>query len=136
VAYKALSHQHIGEVAQLLATRGWTGEIDFVPHSAPLVRGIHLTTVVDAPSERVEALYQGAYQDSCFVSLHQGPVNMGSVVGSNRAAIGWTGQGERTAIFCAIDNLIKGGAGQGLQNLNLLMGWPESEGLNVFGQWP
>lgn len=136
VAYKALSHQHMGEVSQLLAGRGWKGEIDFVPHSAPVVRGIHLTALVDASAEAVESLFREAYSKSVFVSLYRGPVNMGSVAGSNRAAIGWSGQGDRTAVFCAIDNLVKGGAGQGLQNLNLLMGWPEAEGLNVFGQWP
>jgi N-acetyl-gamma-glutamyl-phosphate reductase len=61
---------------------------------------------------------------------------MGAVVGSNRALLGVGGDAEGAVVFAAIDNLLKGGSGQAVQNLNLGMGWPETAGLPFVGMWP
>jgi N-acetyl-gamma-glutamyl-phosphate reductase len=135
-AYKALTHQHLGEVGQLLKSDGFEPRIDFVPHSLPAVRGIHLTTLSDAPLDQVKAAYAAAYSDKPLISLHDGPINLGMVIGSVRTAVGAVSAEGKTAIFTVIDNLLKGGSGQAIQNFNLQQGWPETEGLPVNGMWP
>lgn len=135
-AYKPLSHQHLGELGQLLADQGAEFNVDFVPHSAPLTRGIHLTTVISAPVEQVKASFHQHYSDKPLIRLQDGPVNMASVIGTCRTVIGFAGTGDQTSIFLALDNLLKGGSGQAVQNLNLWRGWPELDGLPLHGLWP
>ncbi len=138
VAYKPLRHQHMGEVMQLLSGRGRTPPVRFVPHSLPAPRGIHLTAVVGA--EALEgsplALWREAFAGRPFVQVEEGTVPMGSVLLSNRARLGAVREGDDWVLFAAIDNLIKGGSGQAIQNLNLWHGWPEDTGLPVVGAWP
>jgi len=134
-AYKPLRHQHLGEVRQLLAARGAVPSIAFVPHSAPVARGIHLTAFVEGV-EGVIDRYREAYANSALVSVRAGALRMGSVVGTCRAEIGVVEDTDGVVVFCAIDNLLKGGSGQALQNLNLRQGWPETLGLPVIGAWP
>lgn len=140
VAYKPLAHQHMGELNQLLGKmRGQGGsvpKVSFIPHSAPVARGIHLTAIVEIPSAEVKARFTAAYAGQALIHVGDGPVNMGSVQGSCRAEIGISDAGPQTAVFVAIDNLLKGGAGQGLQNLNLLAGLPGEAGLPQMGMWP
>lgn len=138
VSYKPLRHQHMGEVRQLLEGRGRAPEVHFVPHSLPAPRGIHLTTLV--PRAAIEAdplaLFQDLYAEAPFVEVGPGVVPMGSVLLSNRARLGVVNEGEHFVLFCAIDNLLKGGSGQAVQNLNLWQGWPETTGLPLVGAWP
>lgn len=138
VAYKTLRHQHWGEVSQLLASRGPVPDVRFVPHSLPAPRGIHLSLVLDADAVDGDLLdaYRAAYEGRPFVEVGEGEVPMGSVLLSNRARIGVVREGGQLAVFCAIDNLLKGGSGQAVQNLNLWHGWPEATGLPVVGAWP
>ena len=138
VAYKTLRHQHWGEVRQLLASRGAVPDVRFVPHSLPAPRGIHLTAVVprDALSRDVFAAYEAAYADAPFVDVTAEEVPMGAVLLSNRARLGVVEVGDSVVLFAAIDNLLKGGSGQAVQNLNLWHGWPETLGLPVVGAWP
>jgi N-acetyl-gamma-glutamyl-phosphate reductase len=135
-AYKPLSHQHIGEVSQVLAERGYTPQIDFIPHSLPAVRGIHLTILVEADVDAVKARFNELYADKELISLHDGPIPLGMTIGSLRVAFGFASQGGKTVIFAVIDNLLKGGSGQAIQNFNLQQGWPETEGLPLTGMWP
>jgi N-acetyl-gamma-glutamyl-phosphate reductase common form len=135
-AYKPLGHQHLGEVGQLLGDMGAEFDVDFVPHSAPIARGIHLTATVGVPVDQVRAAFEASYQGKPLIRLQDGPVSLGAVVGTCRVLIGFAGQGSQTAIFLALDNLLKGGSGQAVQNLNLWRGWPELEGLPVHGMWP
>lgn len=135
-AYKPLSHQHMGEVGQLLGDLGAEFEVDFIPHSAPITRGIHLTTMVNRPVEEVRKAFTDRYAGKHLIRLSEGPVALGSVIGTCRVAIGLAGQGGQTAIFTALDNLLKGGSGQAVQNLNLWRGWPELDGLPLHGMWP
>lgn len=139
-AYKPLRHQHLGEVSQLLASRGPVPTIRFVPHSLPAPRGIHLTVVLpfEALPSGVSPLvrYREAYAGKPFVDVGEGTVPMGATLLSNRAAIGVSQHGDAFVVCTAIDNLLKGGSGQAVQNLNLWMGWPETTGLPVVGAWP
>lgn len=136
VPYKPLEHQHLGEVLQLLRARGGSFEVDFVPHSAPMTRGIFLTLFVDLPSDDLFGIYATAYDSAQMVRVSRGPVPLGAVLGTNRTLIGIAGNEASSVVFVALDNLLKGGSGQGIQNLNLLYGRPETEGLPLHAPWP
>jgi N-acetyl-gamma-glutamyl-phosphate reductase len=135
-AYKALSHQHVGEVSQVLRDLGRHPQFQFVPHSLPAVRGIHLTAIVPGSAEQAVARMRDLYDHCPLVHVQSGPVAMGAAVGTCRVLMGAAGQAEETAVFVALDNLLKGGAGQALQSLNLLLGWPETLGLPLAAPWP
>jgi N-acetyl-gamma-glutamyl-phosphate reductase len=139
VGYKALAHQHLGELRELLtAVAGCEPAVDFVPHSAPLTRGI-LVTVLIRESELAadaSALLTAAYRNAALVSVTDGPVALGSVIGSAQAVLGVTVAAGAIVIWCAIDNLLKGGAGQAVQIANLLCERPECSGLPRAALWP
>ncbi len=137
-AYKSLRHQHLGEVRQLLAERGQVPHIAFIPHSSALVRGIHITLCCRRDELRAEPgeLLHAAYDNSTFVDVQQGEIPLGAVIGSNRALLGYGGDPHQALVFCAIDNLLKGGSGQAVQNMNLLYGFGEDTGLPRLGSWP
>lgn len=136
-AYKPLQHQHIGEVSQTLKSLGKDIEIDFVPHSAPMVRGIHLTAVCKRPVEDLETRY-AFLRNQTLVTIQRGAIPMGAVVGTCRVLIGLSPSPDntKTTICVAIDNLLKGGSGQAVQIANLLFDLPETTGLPLIGQWP
>ncbi len=135
-AYKALRHQHMGELNQTLTRKGLEMEVRFAPHSLPAVRGIHLTAIVDISAESALAALRSAYEGRQTVDIREGVVEMGAAIGSIRAHIG-VEQGEGGAVVtCAIDNLLKGGSGQAIQIANLRFGRPEAEGLPLWGVWP
>ena len=137
-AYRPLAHQHLGELRQLLGDRGPVPAIDFVPHSAPLTRGIHLTISIRAAELDANplALYREAYDDDALIQVAEREIALGAVIGSCGAMIGVTSSNEVHVIFVAIDNLLKGGAGQAVQSLNLCRGWDETQGLPLIGMWP
>ncbi|HEX3697678.1 MAG TPA: N-acetyl-gamma-glutamyl-phosphate reductase [Polyangia bacterium] len=145
--YKALEHQHTPEIMQALTQAGG-GDFDlrFVPVSAPLSRGILATSFVEVPaSETIDslaALFAAAYDGEPFVRFVRDRLpEVIAVSGSNFAEVGFTmgppTGGTRTlAIVSATDNLIKGGAGQAIQNMNLMLGLPETTSLEDPGPWP
>ncbi len=145
--YKPLEHQHLPEIAETLAQAGAPGlELRFVPVSAPLSRGILATAFVELPEafteERVRQLYQDAYAGEPFVRVPRKRFpEVAAVSGSNHAevgvAVGPAVKGRRTAaVFGATDNLVKGGAGQAIQNMNIVLGLPERLALEDPGPWP
>jgi N-acetyl-gamma-glutamyl-phosphate/LysW-gamma-L-alpha-aminoadipyl-6-phosphate reductase len=140
-AYKALSHQHEAEITRLLDVEQTTGySLGFVPHSAPMVRGIHATLQFQAKgldAAAVAARMEGAFKGAPFVRLlGSEPPRVGSVAGSNFCDIGWQLRGGTVAVMAALDNLMKGMAGQAIQNMNLALGFPETEGLLHAGSYP
>ena len=145
--YKPLEHQHLPEIAQALAQAGARDlALRFVPVSAPLVRGIFATAFVELPDawteERLRRLYEDAYAAEPFVRVPRKRLpEVAAVSGSNHAevgvAVGPAVKGRRTAaLFGALDNLVKGGAGQAIQNMNLVLGLPEKASLEDPGPWP
>src|SRR5512143_2098520 len=128
-AYKPLEHQHLPEIAEALAAAGARDPaLRFVPVSAPLGRGILATSFVELPEEwtgeRLLALYREAYAAEPFVRVPRTRLpEVAAVSGSNFAEVGLAAgpalAGRRTvALLGALDNLVKGGAGQAIQNLN------------------
>ncbi|HSG16117.1 MAG TPA: N-acetyl-gamma-glutamyl-phosphate reductase [Anaerolineae bacterium] len=136
-AYKiGRSHRHLPEMEQELAN--WQDDapgLIFSPHLLPVPRGI-LSTVY-APlrpgvsEESLHELYQGAYEDEPFVKvLPAGQLaSLAHAVHTNRCVIGLTPVAGMLILTSAIDNLIKGAAGQAVQNMNLMYGLPETAGL-------
>jgi N-acetyl-gamma-glutamyl-phosphate reductase len=145
--YKPLEHQHLPEIAETLAQAGARDlELRFVPVSAPLARGILATSFVELPEEwteaRLLALYRESFAGEPFVRLPRGRLpEVAAVSGSNFAevglAVGPASRGRRTAVLLgAADNLVKGGAGQAIQSMNLALGLPERLALEDTGPWP
>jgi len=145
--YKVLEHQHTPEILETLAAAGASGvELRFVPVSAPLSRGILVTSFVELPAattaEELAALYEEAYGREPFVRFVRDRLpEVAAVAGGNYAEVGFTlgaaAGGTRTlAVVSATDNLIKGGAGQAIQNMNLMLGLPETASLEDPGPWP
>ncbi|MDJ0973988.1 MAG: N-acetyl-gamma-glutamyl-phosphate reductase [Planctomycetota bacterium] len=129
-AYRPLRHQHLPEVVRAL---GSANEVDFVPHSAPFARGIHVTAFVpvgDATEEQVDACFHDAYADEPFVRLRDKPPEVRAVAGTNLADVSVTTGRGVAVVMVAIDNLGKGMAGTAVQNLNLVFGFPETTGLD------
>ncbi len=145
--YKPLEHQHLPEIVEALAAAGASAlELRFVPVSAPLARGIFATSFLEIDEEwtedRLRRLYEEFYAGEPFVRVPRRRLpEVAAVSGSNRAevgvAAGVAAGGRRTvAVFSALDNLIKGGAGQAIQNMNLALGLPEALSLEDTGPWP
>lgn len=142
-AYGLLKHRHQPEIAQELGKwHGLTGSLKvvFTPHSAPMVRGIFTTAYIfpDRPVSNVELqdIYRQAYADEYFVRLVDSP-RVAVVAHSNFCDVAvTTDEGGVIIVTSAIDNLVKGGAGQAVQNLNVAFGWPEELGLTFPGTMP
>ncbi|HET6436474.1 MAG TPA: N-acetyl-gamma-glutamyl-phosphate reductase [Anaeromyxobacter sp.] len=145
--YKPLEHQHVPEILEALTAAGAGGpSLRFVPVSAPLGRGIFATAFLEVPEEwtqeRLAALYRDRYQGEPFVRVPRKRLpEVAAVSGSNYAEVGVTvgpsRKGWRTLVaFAATDNLVKGGAGQAIQNLNLMLGLDEKASLADPGPWP
>ncbi len=128
------SHRHVGEIEAVLAeTTGRPLEITFCPHLLPVKRGI-LTALYVRPTRGVDALRSALhafYDGSAFVHVGDGaPPRLSDVQETNdcRISVHAAAKGQ-AVVFSAIDNLVKGAAGQAIQNLNLALGWPEADGL-------
>ncbi len=148
-AYKTLHHQHRAEIVQTLSHAGADKiSLDFVPVSAPLVRGILAVSQLDLPDdlqhEDIEKIYQDYYADHLLTNVRPkgAPAEVVAVTGTAKVEIGIDTRidedtGKRTlCLTSAIDNLIKGGAGQAIQSFNLMTGKPAHFGLDMPGLWP
>ncbi|MEZ4226256.1 MAG: N-acetyl-gamma-glutamyl-phosphate reductase [Polyangiaceae bacterium] len=145
--YKTLNHQHMPEILETLQAAGAAApSVAFVPVSAPLARGIFATCFVSIPEavqpEQVLAALHEDYDAEPFVRVPQTRLpEVVAVAGSNFAEIGAVVEAPRNgqrlvAVFSATDNLIKGGAGQAIQNMNLVLGIDERAGLEDPGSYP
>jgi len=133
IAYGIAGHRHYPEI---VAGLGEGPTVTFVPHLMPVQRGIVETIyvrVAQVPSvNELEELYGGAYGAERFVDLCAAPPELKDVVGTNRCRLFATidERAGRLLVVAAIDNLMKGAAGQAVQNLNVLAGFPEDWGLS------
>mgnify|MGYP004461586931 FL=1 len=144
-AYGVASHRHTPEIEEQL---GYASDenvtISFTPHLVPMNRGIlateYATLKKDVTGEEVKAIYDKYYADEKFVRvLGEGVCPETKwVEGSNYVDIGFKldPRTNRIVMMGAIDNLVKGAAGQAVQNMNLLFGLPESEGLELVPMFP
>ena len=147
--YKPLNHQHTPEIEQTLRLAGANEgfALQFIPVSAPLVRGIFSTAFVEVPEsttdEDVDRWFDSAFGNEPFVKVvrHRKP-EVNAIAGSMYVEVGWhldtaAHGGKRTLVcFSALDNLVKGGAGQAVQAFNLVMGFDERAGLERPALWP
>jgi N-acetyl-gamma-glutamyl-phosphate reductase common form len=141
-AYALQGHRHEAELDQRL--RAWCGdaapECRLLTHSAPMVRGIHLTlrARVGMSSVDLVARAQAAYAGRPFVHVLESPPEVSSVVGTNHAHlhVAAPGDGQEVLVLVAIDNLVKGAAGQAVQCMNLALGLGEASGLDFPGLAP
>jgi N-acetyl-gamma-glutamyl-phosphate reductase len=127
--YKTEGHRHLAELEQELPGVRFA----FVPHLVPVDQGIlascYVTTREPLTREVARELFARAYAGEPFIELLDAPPRTRDVRFTNRAAIYVTVAGGHVLSFCAIDNLWKGAAGQAVQDLNLMLGLPEGEGL-------
>lgn len=137
-AYKVAAHRHTSEIEQELSkAAGQPLALAFTPHLLPVKRGILETIYCTLPEKishaDVMAVYEKYYGDEPFITLYpEGTLpELKHVVGSNELHIGFVVDTRlnRLLIFAALDNMIKGAAGQAVQNMNVRFGLPETEGL-------
>jgi N-acetyl-gamma-glutamyl-phosphate reductase len=135
-AYNPLSHRHTPEITALAqAASGVNASFNFVPHSGPFARGIHVTlqAVAQQPLQTPELLAALAdfYRDRPFVRVAAELPHVKDVAGSNYAFLSAVAHGNSVAVVCAIDNLVKGAAGGAIQWLNRRFGFAETTGLTA-----
>ena len=140
-AYKPFTHQHVPEIEQELRRVGdWSSELVFMTHSLPVSRGIfasiYAETRRELSSEDARSLFAEFYRDSFFVRLVAGSPDINWVKTTNFCDIGFAARGRTLVVFAAIDNLVKGAAGQAVQNMNLMFGLDEKTGLMLMGSNP
>ncbi|MEP7313594.1 MAG: N-acetyl-gamma-glutamyl-phosphate reductase [Pseudomonadota bacterium] len=135
-SYNALAHRHTPEVAACaLAASGVAADFNFVPHSGPFARGIHVTVQATlsrpiATAELLAALQQ-FYAHSPFIAVSEQAPRMKDIVGSNYARLGLASNGRTVAVMSVLDNLNKGAAGGAVQWMNRLLDLPETAGLTA-----
>lgn len=140
-AYKPFAHQHVPEIEQELKSAGeWNSELIFMTHSLPVARGIFASIYTEMTSElgaaEARAIFADFYRESFFVRLVDGSPDINWVKTTNFCDIGFAARGRQLVVFTAIDNLVKGAAGQAVQNLNLMFGLAETTGLMLPGSNP
>lgn len=140
-AYKPFTHQHVPEIEQHLRAVGdFNSDFVFMTHSLPVSRGIfascYLETIVNLTNEDALNLYKHFYEESFFVRLAEGSPDINWVKNTNSCDISVHTSGKNIVVFSAIDNLVKGAAGQAVQNMNLMFGLDEKTGLVFAGSNP
>jgi N-acetyl-gamma-glutamyl-phosphate reductase len=140
-AYKPFTHQHVPEIEQHLRHVGdWSSELVFMTHSLPVARGIFASIYAvakqDLTLEKIHDIYADFYRESFFVRLVKGSPDINWVKTTNFCDIGFAVRGRQIVVFSAIDNLVKGAAGQAIQNMNLMFGLDEKTGLILTGSNP
>jgi N-acetyl-gamma-glutamyl-phosphate reductase len=129
------THRHVGEIEPLLSERvGASVTITFCPHLLPVKRGILSAIYLRAHRSAADVArhLQSFYEGAAFVRIAERPPRLSDVVHTNECHISAHDAAPgRVVLFCAIDNLVKGAAGQAIQNLNVALGWPEATGLDA-----
>lgn len=132
VPYEVTAHRHVAEMRMELSVK-----VSFTPHVIPSIRGILTTAHVfieeneAITQDEIEETYKRFYEGKRFMRLRKGLPSLSSVRGTNFCDIGFKREekSDRIVVISAIDNLVKGGSGQAIQNMNLMFGLDEREGL-------
>lgn len=142
-AYGASGHRHLPEIRQgLVAIAGRDVKLTFVPHLVPMIRGIEATLYAELNIDfaKLQALYEQAFQDEVFVDvMPSGSLpETRTVKGTNlcRIALHQQPGSQHVVVISVIDNLVKGAAGQAIQNMNLMLGLSEDTGLKQIAILP
>jgi N-acetyl-gamma-glutamyl-phosphate reductase len=134
-AYSVFGHRHTGELLEQLHLNA--DQIQFTPHLLPIPRGIlstiYLRLKKPMTSKQISSLFDAFYKNSPLVRLHATPQlpQIQHVVRTNFCDLGFAlaEDGRKLIVVSCLDNLLKGAAGQAIQNMNLMCGWKEEEGL-------
>jgi N-acetyl-gamma-glutamyl-phosphate reductase len=134
-AYKTLTHQHLGEINESLhfVLGKKTPAIHFVPWRGDFTRGIFITSQLKC-SETLPEMYHAFeefYKGHPFVKMSREPIFLKQIVNTNNCFINLEQAGDILVIHSVLDNLLKGASGQAVQNMNLLFGLEETEGLKL-----
>ncbi|MBT8219742.1 MAG: hypothetical protein KJP00_07955 [Bacteroidia bacterium] len=133
--YKAFRHQHLKEIIQSLRQLdpSFKEELNFLPVRGNFTRGIYASiyTKCDLSESELTTMYKSYFRDHPFVIVTEKAVNLKQVVNTNKAIIEVQKIDNKALIICMIDNLLKGAAGQAVQNMNLMIGLDETAGLNL-----
>ena len=133
--YKVFTHQHLGEIGETVVAAGGSKvtDIAFVPVRGCHSRGIISDVVVrvDEPLEKIVEIFKSYYKEHPFVCVSDKPVYMKQVVNTNYCFLSLQKEGRKLLITSVVDNLLKGASGQAVQNMNLMFGLDEMEGLRL-----
>ena len=142
-AYKTLTHQHLGEIQQSLhqlqnsfpLQEENAEALNFVPWRGDFTRGIFVSSTLTChlSLEKLNCLYKDFYKDAAFTFVSDVPIFLKQVVNTNKAVIYLEKIGTKLVVHSALDNLLKGASGQAVQNMNLMFGLNEAEGLKLKG---
>ena len=133
--YKPFTHQHLGEINQTVnqLQTGFNSEIHFMPNRGNFSRGIFATayTTFEGTLEDAKTLYKTYYKDAAFTFVSDEDIHLKQVVNTNKCIIHLHKHNNKLLVTSIIDNLLKGASGQAIQNMNLVFGFEESEGLKL-----
>lgn len=133
--YKPFNHQHLGEINQSVKQlqTNFSSEILFMPNRGNFSRGIFATayTKYEGNLESAKQLYKTYYKNAAFTFVSDEEIHLKQVVNTNKCIIHLHKHGNILLITSIIDNLLKGASGQAIQNMNLMFGIPETEGLQL-----
>ena len=133
--YKPFTHQHLGEIHQTVnqLQDDFNSEINFMPNRGNFSRGIFATiyTKFDGSIEDIKSIYKEYYKDAAFTFVYDENLHLKQVVNTNKCLIHLHKHDNKLLITSIIDNLLKGASGQAIQNMNLMFGFEETEGLNL-----
>lgn len=132
--YKPFTHQHLGEIEESLRSlQHDLGDLFFLPNRGNFTRGILATvyTKFESDHDRATKLYKDFYKDALFTHVANEQINLKQVVNTNQCHIHLHKYNDMLLITSATDNLLKGASGQAVQNMNLMFGFTENEGLNL-----
>jgi len=124
----------------LRAVGNWNSELVFMTHSLPVARGIFASIYVETKQpmsdEELRSVFKDFYNGSFFIRIVEGSPDINWVKTTNFCDLGIATRGRQAVVFSALDNLVKGAAGQAVQNMNLMFGLEETTGLMLIGTNP
>ncbi len=133
--YKAFSHQHLSEIRESLCVlqSGFDQPLNFIPIRGDFTRGIFVSmyTKCSIDENTLHALYSEFYKDARFTSMNENTIHLKQVVNTNHCLLQVQQIDGKVHITSVLDNLLKGAAGQAIQNMNIMFGFDESLGLNL-----
>lgn len=132
-AYKTLQHQHHAEVMRSLRHFGGDPALHFVPWRGDFPRGIYLscTAAIETALDALSDWYRDFYNGHPFVHLSPAMIDLKMAVNTNKCLLHLEKSGAHLVVHAALDNLLKGASGQAVQNMNLIFGLEETEGLRL-----
>ncbi|MEJ2006283.1 MAG: Asd/ArgC dimerization domain-containing protein, partial [Cyclobacteriaceae bacterium] len=132
--YKEFEHQHLFEIREtLVKLQENLPELMFLPVRGNFTRGIFVSAYTECAADlsEVQAIYESFYRDTPFTHVSKEPLHLKQVVNTNNCFVHVTVKKGNVLVTSVIDNLLKGASGQAVQNMNLMFGLNESEGLHL-----